>query len=162
MSNSIMRTTACLLVLATFVWPQSTDETDKAAIQRAQGLMVSSLDDRLPKVSLKFFLEYEAAGAPVTWGMCDCGDSDKKHATDSAPIYVEADFDLNDRTTVSVIISLGSTGKGVASAAAFLRATVSDMGAVARTVHRLGDLPREIHRPKPRLPQEPPLPVGAL
>lgn len=157
-----MHTSACLLLLAAFMWPQSTDESDKAAIQRAQNLLASSLDGRLPKVSLKFFLEYEATGAPVTWSICDCGGSDKaRNSGDTTPICVEADFDPNNRTTVSVIVSLVSAGEGSGTVPAFLRGTVSNMAAVERTVHRLGDLPMELQRPKSRLPHELPLPAGA-
>lgn len=77
-------------------------------------------------------------------------------------LCVQADFDLNDKTTVSVVITLGNPNAEPSPIPALVRATVSNLGVPIRTLHRLGDLPMELHRPKPRLPQELPLQVGAL
>jgi len=158
-----MRLSVCVLILGVLGWAQSTTEAEKAAIQRAQSLTVASLDKRLPKVSLKFFLEYEADGAPVTWDICDCVEKTSNPANEcgDASTCVEANFDLNDRISVSVVVSVESSGAGSSTAPKLVRATVREMGAV-HTVRRLGDLPMEMHRQKPRLPQEPPMPVASL
>jgi hypothetical protein len=155
-----MRLSACLLILAACMWAQSDTETAKAAVERAQTVTVSSLDSRLPKVSLKFFLEYEAAGSPITWGICQAGDKKNPGDKSGTSICVEAGFDLNDRVSVSVLISVG--GAGSSATPKLIRATVTDMSAQPHTVHRLGDLPMEMHRAKPRLPQEPPIALGLL
>jgi hypothetical protein len=153
-----MMLTACLRA-------QSTADVDKAAIQHAKNLVASSLDGRLPKVTRAFLLNYEAGGAPVTWRICDCKEEagmPARGVQTESPLCVEADFDLNDKTTVSVVISLGNPSAEPTPIPALVRATVRNMGVPIRTFHRLGDLPMELHRPKPRLPQELPLQVGAL
>jgi hypothetical protein len=57
----------CVLLLTIYLSAQqpSVDKKEKVAIQRAKSLVVSSLDRGLPNVSLEFFLEYEAGGAPI-------------------------------------------------------------------------------------------------
>jgi len=57
----------CFLLLTVCSWAQSPSarKTEQAAIQSAKKLLVSSLDSSLPKVSLEFFLKYEAPGVPI-------------------------------------------------------------------------------------------------
>lgn len=160
-----MRWLAFLMMLTACLWAQSTADLEKAAIQHAKSLIASSLDGRLPKVTLAFLLDYEAAGAPVTWRICDCEGqfgTPSRSGQMKASTLVEADFDLNDRTNVRVVISLGTPSTESMPIPEVVQATVSSMGVPVRTFHRLGDLPMELHRPKPRLPQELPLQVGAL
>jgi len=162
-SKSVMRGPVYFLLLTTCLWAQT--GTEEVAIREAQSLRASSLDGRLPNISLKFLLEYEARGAPVKWEVRDCGELAAKSTTESgdASTCIEASFDPDDRTSVALIISIPDSGNGShAAPATLLRATISDMGAPVRTTRRLGDLPMELHRPKPRLPQEPALPVRGV
>jgi len=164
-SVSVMRRLALLVTISACLRAQPTADVDKAAIQHAKSVTASSLDGRLPKVTLEFLLDYEAGGAAVTWRVCDYPELTERASPGSniePLIYVEASFDPNDRTSVSVVISLGKPNAETPSNPVLVRATVREMGAPFRTVHRLGDLPMELHRPKMRLPQELPLQVGVL
>lgn len=56
----------CFLMLCVFnAQAPSPEKAEQAAIQRAKNALVSSLDHSLPKVSLEFFLNYEAGGAAI-------------------------------------------------------------------------------------------------
>ena len=90
-----------VLLLTVYLWaqPPSANKKQKAAIQRAKNLIVSSFDRSLPNVSLEFFLKYEAGGAPIKWEVNDCGEQTGNPATDrghDSPMCVEADFDSKD------------------------------------------------------------------
>jgi hypothetical protein len=58
-----------LLLLAPCLCGQSpsANTQEKAALLIAKYLLVSSFDGGLPRVSLEFFLNYEADGAKVNW-----------------------------------------------------------------------------------------------
>ena len=85
-SNTGMRPMILTFWFALFacsLWAQqAADKPEKAAIQRAKNVLVSSLDSSLPKVSLEFFLNYEAGGAPIQWEVNDCGQQSRKPSTD--------------------------------------------------------------------------------
>lgn len=156
-----MHQTICLLLLTACLSAQSTSNAARAAIRKAKNLPVSSLDSRLPKVSLKFFLKYEAAGAPIAWAISDCDDDPAtRHSADS-PVCVEADFSLKSGTTVAVVVSVGNLGR-IQGHTALVRATVTNLGGLPRIVRRLGDLPMELQRWAPETPRDLPLPVEAL
>ena len=156
----------CVLLLTARLWAQqsSVKETEKVAIQRAKGLIVSSLDRTLPNVSLEFFLKYEAGGAPIKWEANDCGDqsgSPALYQEPGAPMCVEADFEFKRQTAVSVIVSSGTSRKGPSAVPSLIGVTITQSGAI-RPVRHLSDLPAELHRAAPRFPRDLPVPVGAL
>jgi hypothetical protein len=64
-----------LLLFASWACAQPGSDA-KQAITRARRLSISTLDGRLPKVSLEFFLNYEAQGLPVTLNVVDCDEPD--------------------------------------------------------------------------------------
>src|SRR6266853_4199058 len=106
-----------VLLLTVCLWAQqsSVNNTERVAIQRAKNLIVSSFDRSLPNVSLEFFLKYEGGGAPIKWGMSDCGDQTGSPAPDQehgSPICVEADFESKGQTAISVLVSVGTFNRG--------------------------------------------------
>jgi hypothetical protein len=156
----------CVLLLTVCLWAQqSVNKTEKVAIQRAKGLIVSSFDRSLPNLSLEFFLRYEGGGAPIKWGVNDCGDQTENPAMDNRrdhPMCVEADFEAKNRTAVAVLVSVGAFKAEPPGVPALLRVTITDRSGISRAVRHLGDLPMELQRPSPRLPRDLPDPVGSL
>jgi len=140
------------------------DKTEKAAIKRVKAILVSSLDRALPKVSLKYFLEYESKGAPVHWEVNDCGEQTGTPPTDRSrdlPTCVEADFAVQ-RRAVSVVIAVGTVGKGASGAAELFSVIITDVDGAVHSIKQLGGLPAELHRPLPRSPRDLQPPAGVL
>jgi hypothetical protein len=155
----------CFLLFAVCLCAQSSpaDKREKAVIQRAKNLLVSSLDNSLPKVTLEFFLQYEAGDAPIRWEVNDCGEETGNPTMDRGrdfPMCVEADFDVNHQA-VSVLVSVGTFKKGTSGVPILFSLTITGVSGVVRTLHHLGDLPMELHRPLPKLPQDSPGPARA-
>lgn len=137
-------------------WEQASpgDKTDEQSIRRAKGALASSLDTSLPNVTLENFLNYESEGADIHWEVNDCGEQTGNPATDAGrdfPMCVEADFDFRHQA-VSVVIAVGTLKKGP-SKPAFFSATVNDGSGKIRPLRRLGELPKELHRPVPKWPK---------
>ncbi len=165
-SNPGMWRIICFLssFLISVAWAQgpSLGKTEQAALQRAKSALVSSLDSSLPKVSLEFFLNYESGGADIRWEVNDCGEPTGNPATDRAsesPMCVEADF-TKDHTDVTVLVSVGTFQKGPSGAPTLFSVTVQGLN--GRIHLRLADLPKELHRPAPRMPRDLPLPITAF
>ncbi len=140
------------------------NKSEESVISRAKAMDVASLDRALPKVSLEFFLEYESEGAPIHWWLASNCDRLKKnplvsHEENSA-VCVEADIDLKDNRSASIVVSLGRLAAGSAGVPILVRAMVSDRSGETHAVRRLSDLPMELHRPQPKWPRDLPLPAG--
>lgn len=154
-----------LLTVSLWAQPPSVNKRQKAAIQQAKDLIVSSLDRSLPNVSLEFFLKYEAGGAPIKWEVNDCGERPGNPGNDhghDSPMCVEADFDCkNQMAAVTVLVSVGTFERGPFGVPALFSAAITESG-ISRPVRHLSDLPMELHRWAPRLPRDLPEPVGAL
>jgi len=153
----------CFLLLTVCLWGQAPPATrqKKAAIQRAKNVLVSSLDRGLPKVTLEFFLKYEAGGAPIRWEMNDCEEQDGRAPGGlDSPMCVEAEFE-REGTGVTVVVSVGTFRRGPSGIPALYRVTVTDQGGSSRRVRQLSDLPLELRRPAPRSPRDLPVPVIA-
>jgi len=153
----------CLLVLEGCLWaqPQSGDRAEAATIQRVKNTLASSLDSSLPKVSLEFFLKYESGGAPIQWEVNDCVEQAGNPPTDRGsdpPICVEADFQ-KDQTAVTVMVSVGSLKKGSSGTPAVFSVMVNNPSGRSHSLSRLGDLPKELHRPSPKSPRDLPTPT---
>jgi hypothetical protein len=143
----------CVLLVVSVAAAQgpSIGKTEQAALQRAKSALVSSLDSSLPKVSLEFFLNYESGGADIRWEVNDCGEQTPNPATDrgtDSPMCVEADF-TKDQTDVTVTVSVGTFQKGPSGKPALFGVTVHGPSGRVHSL-RLGDLPKELHRPAPR------------
>lgn len=166
-SNTGMRAILSLyfLLLASSLWAQgpSLGKTEQAALQRAKSALVSSLDSSLPKVSLEFFLNYESGGADIRWEVNDCGEQTGSSGTDrgsDSPMCVEADF-MKDHTDVTVTVSVGTFQKGPSGKPALFGVAVHGPSGRVHSI-RLGDLPKELHRPTRGMPRDLPFPVTAF
>lgn len=135
----------------------SARKKEQAAIQRVKNLPVSKLDSNLPNVSLEYFLKYESENAPIKWEVNDCGEQSGDPAIDrerDVPMCVEADVDLK-HGALTILIAVGTAKKGISGASTLFDASITYPTGVMRTIHRLGDLLREVHRPLPRAPRFP-------
>jgi hypothetical protein len=135
-----------LLTVCLWAQPSLTNKTEKAAIRRAKGLIVSSFDRSLPNVSLEFFLKNEGGGAPIKWEVNDCGEQTGNPAMDDGrdPLMcVEANFEARNWTAVTVLVSVGTFKGGPLGVPALLRVTITDLSGISRPVRHLGDLPME-------------------
>jgi hypothetical protein len=143
--------------------PSVADKTEQAAIQLAKSALVSSFDSSLPKVSLEFFLSYEAGGTPIKWQVIACqgqtGNPPVDRRSDS-DMCVEADF-AKDQTGVTVLVSVGTFRKGPSGAPALFNVTVRSPSGKIHSLRRLGELPKELHRPAHGMPRDLPVPVTA-
>jgi hypothetical protein len=147
----------CFLILSGCLWAQkpSAKKTEHAAIQRAKNVLASTLDRSLPKVSLEFFLNYEAGGAPINWEVTDCrgqtGSPPIDHRSGSA-ICVEAEFE-KDQIDVAILVSMEAFEKAPSGSPTFFGASVTGPSGKAHSL-RLGDLPKELHRPARGMPRD--------
>jgi hypothetical protein len=152
------------VMLGTFLRAQapSPNKAERAAIQRAKNTLVSSFDASLPKVSLEFFLNYESGGAPIRWKLTDCieqtGNPSIDHRGD-ADSCVEADFE-KEQIDVAVLVSVGSFEKG-SGAPGFFSASVTQPNGRRLPLGRLGDLPKELHRPTRGMPRDLPVTIAS-
>lgn len=150
-----------LLTLSLWAQARTPGQVENAAIRHGKSLIVSSLDRSLPNVSLEHFLEYESEGAPIKWRVSDCGEQTGNPVHDKE-ICIEAEFEIKQQTTVTILISVGTLSKRRSGVAAFIGGTITDTYGSSRPVRRLSDLPMELHRPLPKLPRDLPLPSGAM
>jgi hypothetical protein len=156
----------CCLLCTISVQSQSAPlaKTKLAAIQSAKHVIVRSIDRSLPKVTLEFFLNYEAEGSTVKWDAYECRGQAGNPATrreHDVPLCVEADAELRNGTSVAVILSRAPTELQTSSVPILCSVTVVDLNG-RRSLNRLGDLPMELHRPPPRMPRDLPASVSAL
>lgn len=147
-----------LLLLITGSWAQSSppEKSEKEAIERAKAVLASSLDRSLPKITLEYFLQYESKGGTIHWEASDCGEQTGNPAADRGrdfPICIAADFEVEHRS-VTVMVAVGTTGKGVTGTPELFSATVTDADGVVHAIKHLGSLPAELHRPLPRSPRD--------
>jgi len=168
-SNRIMRKIILslwlwLLVCGLYAQSSPEEKKEKETIQHAKGLLVSTLDRSLGKVSLEYFLKYESAGAAIHWEMNDCGEQTGDPAVDKDgdfPICVETDFDVDHRS-ITIFIAVGSSDKGISSAPALFSATITESDGKVKSLRQLGELPKELHRPLPKSPRDLPDPAGGI
>jgi hypothetical protein len=153
------------LLLTVSVWGQSrpATNTEKTVILRVRNLLASSFDRSLPNVTLDYFLNYEAEGAPIRWVRNDCGEPLRNPNLDLSrdfPLCVRADADLNNGGAVTVLVSVGTFKKGVFGAPALFSVAITQANGMVRPLRSLGELPMELHRPPSKVPKDLPLPVG--
>jgi hypothetical protein len=156
MRRTILSFAIALLSCCLLAQKSSGRGTDKAAIQGAKNALVSSLDRSLPNVSLEFFLSYEAGTAAIKWQVTDCLEQTANPSTDhrsDSDMCVEADFE-KDQNDVAVLLSVGSFEKGLAGIPAFFSASITGPSGKRVPLRRLGDLPKELHRPVRGMPRD--------
>ena len=67
-----------------------------------------------------------------------------------------------DQTGVTVLVLVGTLKKGPSGAPALFNVTVRGRSAKIHSLRRLGELPKELHRPAPKSPRDLPVPVIAF
>jgi len=167
-SDTDMRRTAFTFLVLVLVGclrtqAQEAKKKEEPAIQRSKTVLASSLDTTLPKVSLEFFLKYESGGAAIEWQVTDCNEPAGRQTKDregDKPMCVEADFQ-KDQTAVTVMVSVGTFQKGLSGAPSLFSVTVNDPAGRVHSLGRLGDLPKELHRPTRGMPRDLPMPTTA-
>lgn len=155
-----------LCALTSSTWPQarSDDGTKTSSIRSAKDLLVSSLDSSLPKITLEYFLQYEGGGVPVFWEAKHCGAPSGNSSADRGRISftcVQANMDTSGGS-VSVLLSMEAGDKGSTRGPSIVSLTVVDAFGRVHALRRLGEVPKELHRPVPKGPRDLPMPVGRL
>lgn len=152
--NRTVALTTCVCLLTSVLLSQS--DSENTAISQVKRTLASQVDSRLPKVSLEYFLSYEAGGSPVQWEVNDCntqvGPTVNKHEG-GTPVCVEADFDGN-RRSVNVFVSIRTANDAGRNAPAFFDATVTEIDGSQRHLRQLADLPAALHRPMHPSPRD--------
>lgn len=156
MSQTLLRSVVLFpLLLSSCMWAQDADKAEQSTIARAKKIQVSTIDARLPKVTLEFFLHYESEGAPIHWEVNDCGEQTGNPSVNQErnfPTCVEADFDVHHRS-VSVMIAVGTSNQKDRDTPGFFGGTITNSDGTSRTIQRLGDLPAQLRRFLPRQPR---------
>ena len=154
-----------LLLFSMCLWAQhpSASKSESATIQRVKAVLVSSLDRRLPRVTLEFFLEYEGSGAAIRWKVSDCSERNstadiRSHDADKC---VEAEINLKDDRTVTVLVAIGESSSGAVRPPAVVSVTIIDQAGLVHIVQHLGDLPVHLRRRLPKNPKDSTFPVLA-
>ena len=132
------------------------DKTDRAAIDYARSLLVSTLDRNLPKVTLEFFLENESDGARIQWEVNDCGEQTGSPEVDRGrdfPMCVEAEVFLKDQRSLNVSVTVGTFKKGVDGKPFVWGVMLTETDGEVRSI-LLRAIPMELHRPENRAPKE--------
>ena len=164
MRNALLSLCSLLLTISVLAQSPPQSKRDKTAIQRAKSTLVSSLDNRLPKVTLEFFLKEEGKGAPIAWEVNDCGEQTGNPADEisDVPTCVEADMSLKDGRSVTLFVAVGTAKHGISgSPTLFGSVDVTDQNGMVHPLRHLSDLPVELNRPRPKSPKDVPSPSGA-
>jgi len=128
---------------------------ERAAVLHAKNLLVSSLDSRLPRISLEYFLAYEAEGVPGKWAIVKC-DNQSKQPNVSPVLCVKTDFELKNGNYLTLVIELEGTQNGKFTGEKMVRVTVNNPTGEVRQVQNLGDLPMALHRRPSKAGSRPP------
>lgn len=128
----------------------------QAAIRAAKAALISSFDSNLPRISLEYFLAYEAAGAPVVWDTTLCPLTPRREAA-NAHTCVLATIELNDGRLAMVSVAV-PTPRMAAGPVELRSVMITDeWGAAVRKISLI-ELPAAIHRKWPKMPQLDPWP----
>jgi hypothetical protein len=155
--------TALLLLAIVPAMAQNPAEqkTERATIDRAKSVLVSSLDRTLPRVSLEFFLANESGGARIQWEVNDCGEETGSPEVDRGrdfPVCVEAEVFLKDQRSLNVSLVVGTVKKGVSDKPWLWGVTLTENDGKVRPI-ALRQVPVELHRPDRPEPKQLPPPV---
>ncbi|HWR16599.1 MAG TPA: hypothetical protein VN577_17370 [Terriglobales bacterium] len=135
-----MRRVLLIFLLTVPLWAQS--KSDKPVVEYVRTLRVSAIDRTLPDVSLDYFLRYETEGAAINWQRIDCPDKRQGPFRQC----VQADAFLANRGAVTVSISVDSPDQRSFSRPELIDVYITELSGLVRPVHRLRDLPMELHR----------------
>ena len=160
-----IRMLGSFLLVSSLLAAQSdpSEKRDQEFIEHTKKLLASTLDSRLPKITLQYFLQYESEGKSIAWEVNDCGEQTGNPQVDEGrdiPTCVEADFDAN-HYKVTLMIAVGSVKTGMSGPPTLFYGVATDVNGKSYSVHRLGDLPAVVHRPVPRQLRDPQAPKDA-
>lgn len=152
-----------VVVFCCSLWAQhpNADQRTESAIKRVKSLQVSALDGSLPNVSLEFFLNYEADGAPIQWSLSSCsqpGANARSENLPDAPVCVRAEIDQKNDGSATVLIGLGKPRRRPIPVPWVVSVKVTHPNGAVQEIPRLGLLPMELNRPLPRVIRDLPAP----
>ena len=103
-----------LLLLETpLSWAQKLEgKIQRAAIRIAKAALISNFDNSLPRISLEYFLDYEAAGAPVVWEATACPLTSQAANADAYKCVL-ATVEFRDGRVAMVSVAVGMADKRV-------------------------------------------------
>ena len=152
MRVTILALAALLAAIPSCAQTGSREKADRAAIQYAQAILVSTLDRNLPRITLKFFLENESDGARIRWEVNDCGEQTGSPTVDRGrdfPMCVEAEVFLKDQRSLNVSVAVGTFKKGVVDRPVVWSVILTETDGEVRNIS-LKTIPVELHRPEGR------------
>lgn len=152
-----------IIALPVSLWAQHLSaKAEKAVIEHVKHVSVSKLDGILPDVSLEFFLEYEGGGVAIRWETEQCPVAGKSAVVPDhgSNICVKATLNLKNNRSASILLSVGAN-KDASDIPTVLDLTVVNQNGAIHHIHKLSNLPVELHRPPPKSPRDLRLPEGA-
>lgn len=151
------------LSLCALAQPRPSAKSEEAAVQYVKNVLASRFDNRLPRISLEYFLAYETNGASAKWTVSECEKPSTGASVDpprNSPICVRADFDLKSGDALTILISADQQFRRES----VVRLTLTELTGNVRRIRSLGDLPMELHREPPgrplKTPRDLPLPAS--
>lgn len=155
--------TATLLLAVVPAFAQTAQQkSERAAVEHAKSVLISTLDRTLPRVSLEFFLTNESDGARIQWEVNDCGEQTGGSDADPGrdfPMCVEAEVFLKDQRSLNVSIVVGTSKKGLSDKPWVWGVTLTENDGKVRSI-ALRQIPIELHRPERPPNKELPPPIS--
>jgi hypothetical protein len=127
-------------------------KSQHGAIQIAKRALISNFDSNLPRISLEYFLNYEAAGASVGWEAMACPLSPRVAINAGAPTCVVATIELPDGRVAMVSVAVNALAKSPGSAVELRSTMITDESGAVRKLPLI-ELPAAIHRKWRKMPQ---------
>ncbi len=154
LSLGLMACSLCVLAQ-----PPSSAISEQTVIQHAKNLLTSSLDSRLPRIPLEYFLAYETNGTRGKWVVTECGKLSSNVTVDPKrkdELCVKTDYELKDGDVLTVLIGFDGVKDGQIGDAAILRLTLAELTGIVRPIPSLWDVPLALHRGLSRGPSRTP------
>ena len=134
-----------MLLAIPMMWAQTRQaRTQPAAIGIAKAALISNFDSNLPRISLEYFLDYEAAGAPVGWEAVACPLTHPA-TTNGDQVCVVATIELHDRRVAMVSVAVGTMAKNLGAAVELRGVMITDESGAVRKLPLI-ELPAAMHR----------------
>lgn len=133
--------------------------SEQTVIQHAKNLLTSTLDSRLPRIPLEYFLAYETNGTQGKWVVTECGKQSNNVAGNpkrKAVLCVKADYELEGGDILTLLIAFDGVKDGQIGDAMILRLTLAEVTGAVRPIRSLWDVPVELHRVPSRVPSRMP------
>lgn len=132
-----MRPAALFIVFGLLSSAQTTSALEQRVIAAAKQVDVRKLDPQLPRMRFDAWLQKQVGSAPIAWESNDCGEQDGFTAGADIPLCGQASATLADGRKLTVMITVGTSRKGVQGAPGVWFMSVQD-----KTSTHLSDLPK--------------------